>query len=211
MSNKKKTFSELLKNLRGEKTYREIEELTGISYGSYWNWETTGKVPREFYLRQIADGFKVPRSRVFQAAGLGEGGEEDQKWDQEHPDYFTEADRQRLENRTIVFGRKETVEGGITQGILTPTEFIVSGERGEGLENAPMGLFALEVSSDQWSPLVQGRMYPALRWDGKEVREGDVLLFKTSEGYEAKVYSQEAGTEGLDENTTFVVWTDRAF
>lgn len=97
MRKKSEDFKRLLKELRGDRTYRDMEDLTGVSYGSYWNWETTGKVPREDYLRQIADGAGVPRRKVFASVGLGVG-DKDDEWDQEkYPDYFTlePADREK--------------------------------------------------------------------------------------------------------------------
>ena len=66
-------IGELLRNLRGERTLREVEREAGIPNSYLSNVESGGKRPGLKTLARLADYYDVPLDELLQVAGLPRG------------------------------------------------------------------------------------------------------------------------------------------
>ena len=66
-------IGELLRNLRGDRTLREVEREAGIPNSYLSNVESGGKRPGLKTLSKLADYYDVPLDELLQVAGLPHG------------------------------------------------------------------------------------------------------------------------------------------
>ena len=64
------TVGELLRYLRGERSLRQVQEGTGITYSYLSNIERGNKPPGEKVLTKLADYHNVPRGELLDKAGI---------------------------------------------------------------------------------------------------------------------------------------------
>ena len=69
-------IGELLRNLRGDRTLREVERGSGIPNSYLSNVESGGKRPGVKTLSRLADYYGVPLQELLQVAGLPTGNNE---------------------------------------------------------------------------------------------------------------------------------------
>ncbi len=72
-SRQRPPIGELLRNLRGERTLREVEREAGIPNSYLSNVESGGKRPGLKTLAKLADYYDVPLEELLQVAGLPHG------------------------------------------------------------------------------------------------------------------------------------------
>lgn len=64
------TVGELLRYLRGERSLRQVQEDTGITYSYLSNIERGHKLPGEKVLTKLADYHNMPRGELLDLAGI---------------------------------------------------------------------------------------------------------------------------------------------
>ena len=72
-SRQRPPIGELLRNLRGDRTLREVERESGIPNSYFSNLEIGGKRPGLKTLAKLADYYDVPLDELLQVAGLPHG------------------------------------------------------------------------------------------------------------------------------------------
>ena len=72
-SRQRPPIGELLRNLRGDRTLREVEREAGIPNSYLSNVESGGKRPGLKTLAKLADYYGVPLDELLQVAGLPRG------------------------------------------------------------------------------------------------------------------------------------------
>ena len=81
------TLGDLLRYLRGERSLRQVQEDTGITYSYLSNIERGNKLPGERVLTKLADYHNVPRGELLYLAGIDKNSDADR--------HFSNADIRR--------------------------------------------------------------------------------------------------------------------
>ena len=81
------TVGDLLRYLRGERSLRQVQEGTGITYSYLSNIERGNKLPGEKVLTKLADYHNVPRGELLNKAGIDKS--------QDADSHFSNADIRR--------------------------------------------------------------------------------------------------------------------